>query len=81
MRKHPIVFVDVERDQSTDVVTLSSEWRKSHWLLRERHDGSIMEFENFSSVKAKTRRSTPVISRWGEVRGQDEVSPAWFFQC
>ena len=36
------------------MVTLPSEWRKSHWCFRERHHASIMEFENFSSVKAKT---------------------------
>ena len=28
--------------------------------LNERHRASIKEFENFSSVKAKTRRRTPV---------------------
>src|SRR5216683_7495695 len=37
MRKHAVVFVDVERDQA-----------------------SIIEFENFSSVKASRRRRTPV---------------------
>ena len=45
------------------VGTLSNEWRKSHWCLRERHHASIMEFENFSSVNAKTRRRTPVVIR------------------
>ena len=32
-------------------------------MLRDRHHASIMEFENFSSVKAKTRRITPVVIR------------------
>jgi hypothetical protein len=31
---------------------------KSHWCLRERHHASIMEFENFSSVKASMTQST-----------------------
>lgn len=31
--------------------------------MRERHHASIMEFENLSSVKAKTRRNTPVVIR------------------
>jgi len=43
------------------VVTLSNEWRKSHWCLSARHHASIMEFEHFSSVNARTRRSTPVL--------------------
>src|SRR5216684_3291351 len=34
-----------------------------HPIFRERHHASIIEFENFSSVKAKTRRSTPVVIR------------------
>jgi len=32
-------------------------------MFTERHHASIMEFENFSSVKARTRRSTPVVIR------------------
>jgi len=59
MWEHRVVFLDVERD-SPDRGDLSNEWRKSHWCLIERHDASIVEFENFRSVKANIRRSTPV---------------------
>ena len=58
--KQTVVFLDVDSTNRRTVVTLSNEWRKSHWCLKERHHASIMEFENFSSVKASTRRSTPV---------------------
>src|SRR6516164_4846347 len=34
-----------------------------HPIFSERHHASIMEFENFSSVNANTRRSTPVVIR------------------
>ena len=56
-----VMLLDVERTRRRTVPTLSSECRKSHWCLRERHHASIMEFENCSSVKASTRRSTPVV--------------------
>jgi len=36
------------------VVTLSSEWRTSHWCFRERHHASMIEFENSSSVPLTT---------------------------
>src|SRR4030095_13528481 len=41
------------------VATLSSEWRYSHWCFSERHQASIIEFENLSSVNATKRGSTP----------------------
>jgi hypothetical protein len=42
------------------VATPSSECRKSHCCFSERHQASIIEFENFSSVRANRRRRTPV---------------------
>src|SRR5712692_8341610 len=63
MRKHAVVFVDVERDQSPDRGDAVQGVEEEPLMFRERHHASIMEFENFSSVKAKTRRSTPVVIR------------------
>src|SRR5262245_46518442 len=38
----------------------------SHWCLRERHHAPIIEFENFSSVNAKTLHGvTPAAGRLG----------------
>src|SRR5216684_6049477 len=63
MRKHAVVFVDVERDQSPDRGDAVQGVEEEPLMFRERHHASIMELENFSSVKAKTRRSTPVVIR------------------
>src|SRR6266849_10683724 len=63
MRQHAVVFVDVERDQSTHGGDAVKRVEEEPLMFRERHHTSIMEFENFSSVKAKTRRSTPVAIR------------------
>ena len=63
MRKHAIVFADVERFQSTDGGDAVRRVEEEPLMLRERHHASIMEFENFSSVKARTRHSTPVVIR------------------
>jgi hypothetical protein len=37
------------------VATLSTEWRYSHWCAGERHQASIIEFENRSSVASGAR--------------------------
>jgi hypothetical protein len=58
--KHAVVFVDVERDQSTDRGNAVQRVEEEPVVFRERHHASIREFENFSSVKAKTRRRTPL---------------------
>src|SRR5216684_1830399 len=63
MRKHAVVFVDVERDQSPDRGDAVQGVEEEPLMFRERHHASIMEFENFSSVRARTRRSTPVVIR------------------
>jgi hypothetical protein len=58
VRKHAVVFVDVERHESTDGADAVEGVEKEPVMFRERHHASIMEFENFSSVKASIRRST-----------------------
>ena len=44
------------------VATLSSACRNSQCCFSDRHQASIIEFENFTSVLATRRRSTPVAS-------------------
>src|SRR5713226_2976166 len=63
MGQHAVVFVDIERDQSTDGGDTVQRVEEEPLIFRERHHASIMEFENFSSVKARTRHSTPVVIR------------------
>jgi hypothetical protein len=62
MWKHPVVFLDAELDQSTDGGDVQRV-KEEPLVLSERHHASIMEFESFSFVKAKIRRSTPVVIR------------------
>ena len=64
MAKHnAIVLVDVEPDQSTHRGDAVERVQEEPLMFRQRHHASIMEFENFRSVKAKSRRSTPVAIR------------------
>src|SRR5262245_16771825 len=42
MGKHAIVFLNVNSTKRRTVLTLSNEWRKSQWCLRERHHASII---------------------------------------
>ena len=59
MRKHAVVFVDVERHESTDGGD-AVERVEEEPLMLQGAPPRFDEFEKFSSVKASTRRSTPV---------------------
>ena len=61
MRKHAVVFVDVELHESTDGSDAVERVEEQPLMFERPPHASIMEFENRSSVKASTRRRTPVM--------------------
>jgi hypothetical protein len=63
MRKHAIVFVDVERYQSTDGSEAFQRVEEEPLMFEGAPPRFDHEFDNVSSRKAKTRRRTPVVIR------------------
>jgi len=72
MRKHAVVFVDVERDQSTDGRDAVQRVKEEPLVFRERHHASIMEFENLTVTISSIARISGRVSRWGELRRQGD---------
>jgi hypothetical protein len=60
MRKHVVVFVDTDRHQPTNGRHVVERVEEEPLMPQERHEASIIEFEHFNSVKASSRRRTPV---------------------